>query len=158
MQTHVWALPFRMQTWIFFMVSLAEYLQRRFFPTGWRWTWNCCRLFLYALILFPGFIQVGTPPNQCVNHMLRWGLSCCFDIVQMVFYYYFSRNVERSIPYGRKVGHRMCNLLLLSWMTAHTGINSTQLQREIRPRITWPICFASCHSHAIDWMFTHLLT
>lgn len=26
---------------------------------GWRWVWNCTRLLLYAVILSPGFLQVG---------------------------------------------------------------------------------------------------
>ncbi|GMH34097.1 hypothetical protein BSKO_01931 [Bryopsis sp. KO-2023] len=49
---------------------------------GWRWLWNFCRLFLYATILSPGFLQ-------------------------MVYYYFFSGQVSRSIPYGRKPRNRL---------------------------------------------------
>lgn len=66
---------------VFLIVRLALTLWS-YLGLGWRWTWNCCRLVIYAMILMPGFLQ-------------------------MVVYYYFSPQVRRSVIYGRKPRNRL---------------------------------------------------
>eukprot|EP00210_Caulerpa_lentillifera_P000679 g656.t1 len=66
---------------VFLIVRLAVILWS-YLGLGWRWTWNCCRLVIYALILMPGFLQ-------------------------MVVYYFFSSQVRRSVIYGRKPRNRL---------------------------------------------------
>jgi hypothetical protein len=85
------------------------------------------RLLLYALLLMPGFIKVRGAANACVSlphpHicMLVSQANCTpcalisLPTTQMVFFYFFSPRVLRSVPYGPGVSVANIAQSLTAW-------------------------------------------